>query len=70
MRPFKIHIKCENESDMKEELRELAYLATGMREWQKKFDSQFGANNREKKKHWEAKMDAWLNKYKVFYNEK
>lgn len=66
-RKFRIHIKLENESELKEELRELTYIAVGMREWQKKWETEYGSTNKVSKKEWEAKMDAWINKNKIVY---
>ena len=65
---FRIHIKAETESEVKEELKELAYLATGMREWQKKWKEDFGYANKENMKAWEKKMDEWIEKHKIFYD--
>ena len=65
---FRIHIKAESESEMKEELRELTYIAVGMRQWQKKWETHFGSVNKEAKKRWEEKMDEWINKHKIFYD--
>lgn len=68
MRKFRVHIKAETEDRIKEELRELAYIAVGLRESQKKWGKEFGSVNKKEMKKWEARMDDWINKYKVFYN--
>lgn len=65
-RKFRVHIKAETAS---KELVELAYIAVGMREWQKKWETEFGAGNREAKKRWEANMDAWIAKHKLVYED-
>lgn len=65
---FRVHIKADTEAEVKEELRELTYIAIGMREWQKKWEDQYGAVNKAEKKKWEAKLDAWINKHKIIYD--
>lgn len=68
IRTFKIHIKTEDESEVKEKLREVTYLAVGMREWQKKWKAEYGAQNKFAMKEWEKRMDDWIDKHKVYYD--
>lgn len=64
---FRIHIKAETDEIIKEELRELTEIITGLRESTKNFNEHFGHRNRMNKKAWEEKADAWINKHKVLY---
>lgn len=64
---FRIHIKAETEEQIKEELREVANILTGLRESTKKWKAYYGQTNRNSMKHWEEKADAWINKHKIYY---
>lgn len=52
MGKYAIHIQVENFQDVEKELQELAYIMTGLREAQIKWDEHFGANNLKNKKYW------------------
>ncbi len=66
MRKFRVHIKADTDEKVKEELREVAYIITGLREATKKWNKEFGYQNKLKMQQWEAKSDEWINKHKVF----
>ena len=72
MRKYHIHIKCESEGELKEELRECAYILTALRDAEIKraegFISYSVANNtiREYRKQ----ADEWISKHKTFIDGK
>lgn len=66
MRKYHIHIKADTDEMVKEELREVAHILVSLREATKKWDKEYGYQNRALKKKWEAKADEWINKHKVF----
>lgn len=66
MRKYRIHIKADADDKVKEELREVAYIITGLREATRKWKSEFGYQNKLRMQQWEAKADEWINKHKVF----
>lgn len=67
---YRIHIKADSDEAVKEELREVAEIITGLRESTKKWQEEFGHQNKGIKEKWEKMADAWINKHKVFYHEK
>lgn len=69
MPKYHIHIPVDNFEDVEKELQELAYILTGMREWQKKWKAEYGANNRVQKEKWEARADDWIKRHKIKLDE-
>lgn len=63
--PYHLHIQADTVDDVEKELKELAYIMTGLRKWQKKWKDEYGANNRYNMQKWEAKADAWIEKHKT-----
>jgi hypothetical protein len=66
---YHIHINATTDEEVKEELIELAYIMTGLRESTKKWKEHYGADNRNTMQRWEEKADAWINKHKVIIND-
>lgn len=64
---FRVHIKADTEDAVKEELREVAEILTGLRESTKKHNEEFGFKNKIEKEKWEARADQWITRHKVFY---
>ncbi len=63
---FRIHIKAETDEAVKEELREVAFIITGLRIATEKCKRGYQTVLVREKEAWEAKADAWINKHKVF----
>jgi hypothetical protein len=65
-RKFHIHIKASTEEQLKDELKELAYIITGMRQAQKRWHNEFGSASLKQRKEWEEKADEWIEQHKTF----
>ncbi len=63
--PFKLHIQASTVEDVEQAATELLYTLTGLREAQKKWDLNFGAENLRQKKRWQERADSLIEKYKI-----
>jgi hypothetical protein len=70
MKKFKINIDSEDPEVLKEEVKELAFILTGLRETTKFWQDHFGAENRNRMRRWEEKADAWIEQHKIVYEQK
>lgn len=71
MRKYHIHIKCESEDDLKEELRECAFILTGLRDAELKRKEgliPYSTAN-ERIRSYQQQADEWIAKHKIFINE-
>jgi len=66
---FHIHIDADNEEALKKELKELAYILTGLREYTKIWSQEYGSASLRNKKVWEQKADEWIEKHKIIIEE-
>ena len=62
---FHIHIKTSAPIEVENELKEVAYIMTGLRHHTKIWQEQYGATNRNNMRLWEQKADEWIKKHKV-----
>jgi hypothetical protein len=51
-------------SDPVKELEDLTHILTNLRYWTVKWETEHGAVNKERKKHWEARADDWMEKHR------
>ncbi len=64
---YRIHIKAETDETVREELREVAFIITGLREATERSKRTYNTSAVRDREEWEKKADAWINKHKVFY---
>jgi len=64
---YRIHIKADTDEAVKEELREVAAIITGLREATEKSKRSYKTALVREREMWEAKADAWIKKHKVYY---
>mgnify|MGYP000732855766 CR=1 FL=1 len=69
MRTFHIHIKADSDEDLKTELKEAAYILTGLHESTKKWQSEYGSQNRADMQRWQNKAQEWVDKHKKFITD-
>ncbi len=67
-RKFRVHIKCDTDEEIKEQLRTATEILVKMREAQIKFKAEFGYVNKSKMHEAEADADAWIETHKIYYN--
>ena len=65
---FKIHIPAETDEELRDEVRELAHILTGLREAEIKWNREYGAANRARLKYWQDKADQWIENHKQYYD--
>lgn len=65
---FRIHIPAETDEQLKSEVQGLAHILTGLREAEKKWNREYGADNRSRLKYWQDKADAWIENHKQYYD--
>lgn len=66
-RKYRIHIKADTDGAVKEELREIAEIITGLRNATELSKRSYKSSYVRDREMWEAKADAWINKHKVYY---
>lgn len=64
---FRIHIKADTDDEVREELRQAAFILTGLREATKECMRGYKTDAVKKKQLFEEKADEWVNRHKVFY---
>ena len=69
MQKYHVHIKADSESDLKEELREAAFLLTGLYESVEASDKSYGGAAKQVKNEWKAKVKAWVEKRKTYIQQ-
>lgn len=66
-RKYRIHIKCDCEEEVKEQLREAAAIIVDLRQAQKNYNGTYGHELRDIQMEKEAVADAWIDKHKIYY---
>lgn len=64
---YRIHIRADTDEAVKEELRKVAWIITGLREATEKSKRSYKTALVRDREAWEAKADEWIKKHKVFY---
>ena len=64
---YRIHIRADTDEAVKEELREIAAIVTGLRQATEQSKKTHKTSLIREREEWEAKADAWINKHKVYY---
>jgi len=64
---YRIHIKAETDEAVKEELREVAEIITGLRQATELCKRSYKSSLVRDKENWEARADAWIKKHKIFF---
>lgn len=64
---YRIHIKADTDEDIKEELREIAGIITGLRQATERSKRAYKSSLVREREAWEAKADAWIQKHKIYY---
>jgi len=62
-----MHLKIESEEELVNIFKELMHLSVNMRHWQKEWKEHYGAANRLAKEKWEERMDKFIEKLNVEY---
>ena len=70
MQKYHIHIKAETDEELKEELRETAFILAGLHEAIEEWQTIFGAPAKVKKNLWMAKAKEWIEKHKTYITVK
>lgn len=64
---YRIHIKADTDAAVKEELREVAAIITGLREATIACTRGYNTASIHAKRKYEKLADEWIKKHKVFY---
>lgn len=66
-RKYRIHIKADTDQAVKDELKEVAAIITGLRQATEVTKRTHKTSLIRDRELWEAKADAWINKHKIYY---
>lgn len=65
MQRFHVHINANTPDQLTAELKEAAYILTGLLLSVKQFDEEYGSVNARRKNEWKQKAIDWLQNHKV-----
>ena len=66
---FHIHIDAKTEDELAAELKEAAYILTGLNYYLNEWQNKYGAHARQNLKSWQNKANEWMEKHKTIIEE-